>query len=331
MTVVRNLVVLLALASSLAIGCNACSKQSSTPETGGPGASSGAPAASTGSGGTPTTPPAADGIAYSGALPTATGFGRMRVANEDRRIYTYVPTPRPARPPLVVVFHGTGANESDEALEAAVAELEVREVASGAIIVAPASSADGGVNADHDSGGPGWRFDGDPGANPDLLLVRAIIEDAKKTLGADATHVYFVGYSNGAFFTYFAAMKLADRVAAFAENAGGLIPCGNRFDCPHTARGATSCADVLGPAPAQCKCAVSSKPFPTAKPSGRIPAGFLKHNADDGTVSPVYTCRLAEVLGARAQVSIDGTGDHGVTNGFMGKAWAFMSSRSLAD
>ncbi len=327
----RRILFLLALAASLAVGCNACSKQSA-PETGGQSnGGAAAPAASTGGGGTPATPPSADGVAYTGTLPTATGFGRLRVANEDRRVYTYVPSPRPARAPLVVVFHGTGANESDESLESAVAELEVRDVASGAVVVAPASAADGGVNADHESGGPGWRFGGDPAKNPDLLLVRAILEDAKKTLGTDPTHVYFVGHSNGAFFTYFAAMKLADRVAAFAESSGGLIPCANRVDCAHVARGATSCTDVLARAPTECKCAIGATPFPAAKPSGRVPAGFLKHNADDGTVSAVYTCRLAEHLGGRAQVSIDGTGDHGVTNGFMGKAWTFLSSRSLAD
>ena len=59
--------------------------------------------------------------------------------------------------------------------------------------------------------------------------------------------------------------------------------------------------------------------------------GFLKHNADDSTVSPVFTCRLGEHLGGRAQVTIDGAGEHGPTNDFMAKAWAFFSTKSLAD
>ena len=256
----------------------------------------------------------------------------MRVANEDRRVYAYVPANRAARPPLIVVFHGTGANENDGALDAAVGELGVREIAdaAGAIVVAPFSVAEAGVNADHDSGGPGWRF-GDASSNADVQLTRALIQDARKKFTADATHVYAVGHSNGAFFTYFAAMKLGDRIAAFAESSGGLIACGMRVDCMWAKAGATSCADLMASAPAGCKCAIGAAPFPTSKFAGRVPQGFLKHNADDSTVSAAYTCRLGEHLGARAQVAIDAQGEHGPTGDFMSRAWTFLAARSLAD
>jgi poly(3-hydroxybutyrate) depolymerase len=277
--------------------------------------------------------PPADSVAYSGSFPQATGYATLKIAGRDRRVYVYLPASRPKKPPLVVAFHGTGANSSDDALDAAIAELGVREIADaqGFVLVAPFSTADGGTNADHENGGPGWIFGGDSESNIDLVLARAAIQQARDAYDIDATRVYAVGHSNGAFFTYFAAMKLADRVAAFAENAGGLIACGNRVDCPQIKPGATDCNGVLAGAAASCTCPIGSGSFPTTKPGGRVPQGFLKHNADDATVSAAFTCRLAEHLGNRAQVSIDGSGDHGVTNGFFGKAWGFLSPKTIAD
>lgn len=284
-------------------------------------------------GGTPTAEPAADTITYGGTFPGRSGFAPLTVGGESRRVYIHLPASLSARPPLVIAFHGTGANESDDAVEAALGELGAREAAdaAGFVLIAPISTNDGGTNADHEEGGPGWRFGGDASSNPDLALVRAMIQEARRAFQIDATHVYVVGFSNGAFFSYFAAMKLGDRVAAFAESSGGLIACGNRVDCAHAAAGASSCASILAQAPGVCTCPIGAAPFPTARASGRVPAGFLKHNADDSTVSSVFTCRLAEHLGARATVSVDPTGEHGPTNDFLIKAWAFMATRSLAD
>ena len=222
---------------------------------------------------------------------------------------------------------------SDDAHDASVGELGIREVAdaNGFIIVAPFSTGDGGVNADHEDGGNGWRFDGDASSNVDLALTRAAIQEARRAYGVDASRVYAVGHSNGAFFAYFAAMLLNGRFAAFAETSGGMIPCGRRVDCVFARAGATSCASLLTAAPAACKCDSSTSSFPTRKPTGRVPRGFLKHNADDSTVSAAFTCLLAKHLETRAQVSIDGTGEHGPTNDFMTKAWAFFATQSLAD
>ena len=233
----------------------------------------------------------------------------------------------------MIVLHGTGANENEGAMDGAIGELSAREAAdaNGFILLAPYSSSEGGTNADHESGGPGWRFDGDAATNRDLLLLRATIQEARKAYKVDASHVYLVGHSNGAFFSYFAAVKLADRITAFAESSGGIIPCGNRVDCTHTAAGSTNCAGLLRAAPEACRCPITAAPFPTPRGTGRVPSGFLKHNADGTTVSAVYTCRLAEQLGARARVTIDPKGEHGPTNDFMAKAWVFLASKSVAD
>lgn len=284
-------------------------------------------------GGAPASEPAADTVAFAGAFTANTGYFNLKFGNQTRRVYVYVPANRPAKAPLIVVFHGTGANVDDDAHQAAISELGVREAADthGFVVVAPLSTGDGGVNADHEYGGDGWRFDGDADSNIDLLLTRAVIQEARRVLGIDATHVYAVGHSNGAFFTYFAAMRLSGRIAAFAENSGGLIACGQRVDCAFNLPGATNCQALLAGAPNACKCAIGATPFPTAKATGRVPQGFLKHNADDGTVSPIYTCRLAEHLGERAVVTIGASGDHGVSDDFMNKAWVFLSARSLAD
>ncbi len=334
----------LGLLFSAGIGCDGCRAATEAPAEGPPAATQPAqPAAQsaarpTGAPRAAATPgraaagPAADPVAYQGALPARSGFGNLSVGGQSRRVFVHAPASMPANPPLVVLLHGTGANESDGALDGALGEMDARSVADagGFLLVAPFSTSDGGANADHEDGGVGWRFDGDANSNRDLLLVRAVIQEARKSHRVDASRVYLVGHSNGAFFSYFAAMKLADRVAAFAENSGGLIPCGRRVDCTHVASGATSCARVLAAAPASCRCPVDPRAFPALKPAGRVPPGFLKHNADDSTVSAVFTCRLAEHLGGQAQVVIDPTGEHGPTNDFFTKAWAFLSTHTLA-
>jgi poly(3-hydroxybutyrate) depolymerase len=309
------------LLAAMLLVVSACSSVSATGAT------------ANGTGGTPTAEPPADALSYSGTFPSSTGYASLEVGGKTRRVYVYVPQNHAAKPPLIVAFHGTGSNVSDDAHDAAMGELAVRELAdaNGIVVVAPFSTSDGGVNADHESGGDGWRFDGDANTNGDLALTRASIQEARRVFSVDATHIYTVGHSNGAFFAYFAAMGLSNLVAAFAENAGGLIACGQRIDCAFASAGATTCSTLLASAPSACTCAIGANPFPVAKPSGRVPQGFLKHNADDSTVSAVYSCRLAEHLGARATMTLDATGEHGVTNDFMQKAWTFLAARSLAD
>lgn len=283
--------------------------------------------------GTPTKEPAADPVHYSGAFPASGGYATLKLGGASRRVHVHLPAGRRAHPALVVVFHGTGSNISDDAHDGAMGELGIHEVAdaNGFVVVAPFSTSDGGVNADHEGGGDGWRFDGDAASNVDLRLTRASIQEARRAYGVDGARVYLVGHSNGAFFAYFAAMKLPERVAAFAESSGGLIACGKRVDCEYARARATSCDALLKGAPSACKCPMGPASFPTLKPPGRVPRGFLKHNADDSTVSAVFTCRLGEHLGSRAQLTLDGTGEHGPTNDFMAKAWAFLSTKSLAD
>lgn len=294
-------------------------------------------------GGTPAAAPAADDVSYSGSFAAGGGHTTLTVGGQTRHLITHVGSNRgTGSPALVIALHGTGAafNEAgteyvEENHRFALTEMGVIEAAdtNGFVVVAPASSLDGGTNADHDGGGIGWRFDGTASSNPDLLLVRAAIKEAQRAYQIDTTHVYVVGHSNGGFFSYYVARMLSNRIAAFAESAAGLIACGNRVDCAYQAGGATSCSAVLASAPSSCTCAVTSTSFPQgAAPAGaRIPAGYLSHAADDSTVSPVFTCRLAETLGTRASVSIRATGEHGVAESFMANAWAFLAARSVAD
>ena len=237
---------LLALTSSIG-GCRSRSKNSTmTPapdDSSGTSreVSTGATTDATAPSGTPTKEPAPDTVAYTGAFEPATGYATLKVGGRDRRVYVYVPPRHSPKPPLVVAFHGTGGNMGDGAHDGAMSELSIREVAdaNGFVVVAPFSTNEGGVNADHETGGNGWRFDDDVGANVDLALTRASIQEARRAFRIDATHVYAVGMSNGAFFAYFAAMKLADRFAAFAESSGGLVPCGRRVDCEFRSRGSS--------------------------------------------------------------------------------------------
>jgi dienelactone hydrolase len=241
----------------------------------------------------------------------------------------------------VVAFHGTGGNPTDFLDEAGLRHFAD---ATGVVIAAPqALERNGGQgepgDPDHYAGGEGfygtsWNMTtGDATTNNDLLLVRAIIQAARNAWGVDSDHVYALGHSNGAFFSYHAAMSLPDRFAGFAENAGGAVRCAHReSNGPQFVGTGTSCA-ALATQSGYPTCDGPLKPL--APPSGRVPWGFLAHHNDDDVVSVAWTCTLASALGARAQTLIkapDGnSAGHSVVEGFADRAWAFLSRHSRTD
>ena len=169
----------------------------------------------------------------------------------------------------------------------------------------------------------------DPNTNPDLLLIRAVIDAASQAYNVDLKRIYVIGFSNGGFFSIAVAMTLNNTIAAFAENASGLVRCSNTYSCSFKGSG-TSCQSLAGQS-GYCSCSGTEKPAPIVT-TGRKPPGLLYHAANDGTVSVYYTCALAErmqQLGYEVTVKIRSSGGHSWPSNFATKAWAFLSLHTL--
>jgi predicted esterase len=288
--------------------------------------------------------PPLDPIAYGGRLPVAAGAGRavLTVAGLDREIEVYVP-PRPAaQPALVLALHGTWGWGTDLVGAHRPQGFEDLADAHGFILLAPdARRIVAGDWDQHDAGVHNRTYwetlptddparGADPDRNPDLLFIRAVIAEARRTYGVDPRRVYVVGHSNGGFFTQHVATVLADRIAAFASASAGLVRCPSTATCRFQGRGDT-CADLRAN-PGYCACDGPEKPVPV--PVGRrMPPGFLFHATDDDIVSVYYSCELEarmQTLGHTVESHIrDQGGGHWLPRSFSGEAWAFLSRFSL--
>jgi poly(3-hydroxybutyrate) depolymerase len=286
------------------------------------------------------------------SLPTATGSGRFAIPGRmEDAIEVVLPASRPAKPPLVVAFHGTGG----EPLDMVTAyDLVAKAASLGFVAIAPRAGYRNGVHpadVDHsvDSGDSSWNmWIADSQQNDDLVYLRALIDAASAQWDVDATRVYTLGFSNGAYFSYFAAASMPDRIAGFAENSGGWMTdaCATRTDASGTSLYLLSttapagqdmpCSTIFAdPAfPQQCRV-TASNPLRPPKLGGRVPFGYLGHYSVDDGVSVVWSCLLAEGLGARAQTRIrasdtDGTSGHSPMPNFIDGAWAFFAGRTTA-
>jgi predicted esterase len=286
-------------------------------------------------------------------LPMRTGAGTFAISGRtETAIRVAVPSPLPPSPPIVIAFHGTG-DEPSGAMSDSQLEDNARKY--GFVAIAPrAGYRNGGHPADVDheanSTGSSWNmWNLDPNTNEDLRYVVALIAAAKATYDADTTRVYTLGFSNGAFMSYFVAASLPDVIAGFGEHSGGWTT----DSCP-TRYGADSAGlsfyPTSGPAPGvTTTCAAlyaSMSPkfpstcIPTAtnllrppRPGARVPFGYLGHYTSDDIVSVAWTCYLSTALGARATTTLrwsttDGTSGHNVAPDFFDKAWTFFALRT---
>ncbi len=285
-------------------------------------------------------------------LPMATGRGRFVIPGRtESAIQVVVPANRPARPPLLLVFHGTGGEPIDAINDF---DLVAKAESLGFVAIAPRAGYRSGrhpADVDHpvDWGGSSWNmWTASPDQNEDLIYLRALIDQAAVRWNADTTRVYTVGFSNGAFFSYFVAASMPDRIAGFAENSGGWMSdaCPTRTD----SEGATlyqlataaapgqdlTCAAIFADPmfPASCKPTANNRLRPPAT-TARVPFGFIGHYSVDDAVSVVWSCVLADALGTRAQTRIrasetDGTTGHSVMPNFIDDAWTFFAGRTTA-
>lgn len=171
----------------------------------------------------------------------------------------------------------------------------------GAVFIAPTSRWFGEAGADFDHpGGNGtyWETANNPNpdTNEDLVLVRALIQEARRAYNVDPARVYAYGHSNGGFMAYFVAQVLRDRVVGFGENAAGLSLTTPHQACRFQGRGATCAALATQPG----WCPGGALQLPIAVPTtGRHTPAVLFHGTSDPVVSVFHTCTL-ERLCARA-------------------------------
>jgi predicted esterase len=290
--------------------------------------------------------------AATGTLPPATGSGDFAIpGRQETAIEVVVPADRPARPPLVIVFHGTGGEPMDVVNGF---DLVAKASSLGFVAIAPRAGYRNGIHppdVDHplDSGDSSWNmWTANPDANEDLRYLRALVDAAGAQWNADTTRVYVAGFSNGAFFSYFAAASLPDHIAGFAENSGGWMTdaCPTRTDTSGASlylltTGAPpgqdmTCATIFTDPmfPASCRATAANLLRPPSVGS-RVPSGYLAHYSLDDTVSVAWSCLLAEALGDHARTRIraselDGTTGHTMIASLLDDAWPFLSARTTA-
>ncbi len=331
---------------------SACSSQATSAATTDAGAPSARGGGGPGGGGPGGDPGGGSGFdaGVLPSLPTATGAGRFAIGGRaEDAIEVVVPERRAPNPPLLIVFHGTGGEPAN-----AVADFDLvaKAQALGFVAIAPRAGYRGAAHppdVDHpaDWGDSSWNmWTASPDANDDLGYVRALIEAARRSWGADVTRVYTAGFSNGAYFSYFAAASMPERIAGFAAMSGGWTTdaCPTRTDADGSSQylmttGAPpgqdmTCATIFADPqfPSQCRKGATSKLRPPAL-GARVPFGYVGHYSLDDTVSVVWSCLLAEGLGARVQTKIrakeaDGTTGHAVMPDFLDGAFKSFGGRT---
>lgn len=297
---------------------------------------------------------AVDNVIYQGSFPSSTASGmtqaRLTINGEARDLLIYRPSGAQSQP-LLIFFDGTGSTlESVTGNFGFMSEFADRENLIIAVPVPRVMSYGDWDN--HSSGTPYWETavgestsdaaSSNPDTNPDLLFTRAIIKEASVAYNADLTRVYLNGFSNGAFFSYFVAATLSNRIAAFAETGGGLVmsntTAGEPAPCEPTAlpaaQGAVrSCAEAGWTAGLCSTAGAMARPIPPASVV-RVPPGFMEANDDDTTVPWAHTCNLANALPVSPayQVRIVHSGNgHSWNDDYLDNSWNFMKNFRLTD
>ncbi len=294
-----------------------------------------------------------DAIVYTGSFPANTaGFSLVYLGLNGQNRAAWVYRPAAANPPLMLVFTGTGGTLESSLLDELGREgvLAFAEAQGLAMIFPLPRSMTRGDWDNHEAGTPYWETavaegtaaapSDDANSNPDLLFVRALIAESARAWGADLKRVYSNGFSNGAFFSYFVANVLRERIAAFAETGGGLVLSHTTYGEPSACApavaagepGAVRGCEASGWTPGTC-AANGAIPRPLGAPSsGRIPPAFLEANDDDNSVPYAHTCNLAAAWpqgqGKVVRIVHQG-GGHILNEGYLERSWQFLRGFAL--
>jgi len=128
----------------------------------------------------------------------------FKVGTTTRKMLVYAPSGIETNRPLMISMHGMN---QDIAYQQNQTKWELVAKEHNFVVVYP-----GGINNS-------WDISG----TRDTEFVLAIIEEMSKRYGIDRERVYLSGFSMGGMFTYHAATKIADKIAAFAPVSGYLM------------------------------------------------------------------------------------------------------------
>jgi poly(hydroxyalkanoate) depolymerase family esterase len=128
----------------------------------------------------------------------------ISVKGTQRNLLTYVPASLPKDRPLIISMHGS--NQSADYQKDHSMMEEVADTAK-FVVVYP-----NGINKS-------WDLSG----TQDIDFILTIIDTMYNRYQIDKNRVYLSGFSMGGMMTYFAATKIADKIAAFAPISGYLM------------------------------------------------------------------------------------------------------------
>jgi phospholipase/carboxylesterase len=140
----------------------------------------------------------------------------MPVAAGDLTYLVHAPTRPSPHPPLIVLLHGSGADERD------MIGLW-KDLPANLVVISPRAPFD------HVGGGYVWYRKAGAVPKPgDLELSRKIVdlvvENAIQRFDADPKRIYLAGFSQGAVMTYEVALREPDRFRGAAVLSGLLFP-----------------------------------------------------------------------------------------------------------
>lgn len=125
----------------------------------------------------------------------------LQVGSVTRNMIVHAPASLPKNQPLIISMHGMN---QDAAYQRSQAKWEQVADTAKFVVVFPE-----GINKR-------WALSG----NSDIDFILAIITEMHSRYGIDRNRVYLSGFSMGGMMTYYAATKIADKIAAFAPISG---------------------------------------------------------------------------------------------------------------
>ena len=128
----------------------------------------------------------------------------VKVGSATREMIVYAPPGIEQNRPLVISMHGMNQTMYDQKNQT---QFESVAQANNFVLVFPQSN------------GTQWELWGDN----DINFILAIIDEMSSRYGIDRDRVYLSGFSMGGMMCYYAATRIADKIAAFAPVSGFLM------------------------------------------------------------------------------------------------------------
>ena len=223
----------------------------------------------------------------------------FKVGNTTRQMLVYAPSTIVPGRPLLISMHGYNQDINYQKNQT---QWETIAKENNFVVVYPA-----GVNN-------AWDISG----NRDIEFILAIIDEMVNRYGIDRERVYLSGFSMGGMMTYYAATKIADKIAAFAPVSGypmwgnntnssrpvPIIHVHGTADDVVAYSGVQACLNAWIARDSCPTTAVVTKPYPSDKPS----SSGTKYYWGPGTDSVEIV--LISITGVGHWHSIDPNGVH---------------------